>query len=107
VLALGIDPRTRHLGWGLVRRDGARCVTSRMGPCTSTRPAPLASRLLDLDRSLSGLLIEHHPDVAARRDDLLPQGRAAAAKLGHARGVVLLAPRAGKGSRPSSTRRRA
>jgi len=91
VLALGIDPGTRHLGWGLVRRDGARLSHVAHGTLHLDAAAPLASRLLDLDRRLSGLLVEHHPDVAAVETIFFHKDAQAAAKLGHARGVVLLA----------------
>lgn len=91
MLALGIDPGTRHLGWGLVRREGSRLYHVAHGTLHLDAAAPLGCRLLDLDQRLSGLLVEHRPEVAAVETIFFHKDAQAAAKLGHARGVVLLA----------------
>ncbi len=91
MLALGIDPGTRHLGWGLVQREGTRLCHVAHGTLHLDTTAPLAIRLLDLDERLSSLLAEHHPEVAAVETIFFHKDAQAAAKLGHARGVVLLA----------------
>lgn len=89
MLALGIDPGTRHLGWGLVRRDGARVLHVAHGIFHLEKGADLSVRLLEIDQRLDQLLAAHRPEVASVETLFFHKDPQAAAKLGHARGVVL------------------
>ncbi|MBN2194297.1 MAG: crossover junction endodeoxyribonuclease RuvC [Polyangiaceae bacterium] len=91
MLALGVDPGTRHLGWGFVRREGARLRHIAHGILHLDPSEPLALRLLDIDQRLDALLLEYRPDVASVETLFFHKDAQAAAKLGHARGVVLAA----------------
>ncbi|MCC6215380.1 MAG: crossover junction endodeoxyribonuclease RuvC [Polyangiaceae bacterium] len=91
MLALGVDPGTRHLGWGVVRRDGPRVVHVAHGVIDLDTEAPLASRLVCLDTELARVVGQHRPSVGAVESLFFHKDAQAAAKLGHARGVVLLA----------------
>jgi crossover junction endodeoxyribonuclease RuvC len=87
---LGIDPGTRHLGWGVLEQDGTRVVHVAHGVIDTDTTAPLASRLVEIDDALAHVLEVHRPDVAAVEALFFAKDAQAAAKLGHARGVVLL-----------------
>jgi len=90
VIALGIDPGTLHLGWGVVERSGNRIRHVAHGVVHLDGKLPLAKRLQHIDREV-GAVIEHHgPDVGAVESLFFHKDAQAAAKLGHARGVVLL-----------------
>jgi crossover junction endodeoxyribonuclease RuvC len=90
VIALGIDPGTRFLGWGVVRREGNRLSHVAHGVIRLTPTASLAERLHQLDCALTDVLERHQPDVGSVETLFFHKDAQAAAKLGHARGVVLL-----------------
>lgn len=90
VLALGIDPGTLNLGWGLVERDGNRLRHVAHGVIRLKPGAPLPQRLAVIDESLSDVIAHHHPGVGSVESLFFHKDPQAAAKLGHARGVVLL-----------------
>jgi crossover junction endodeoxyribonuclease RuvC len=91
VLTLGIDPGTRHLGWGLVRRDASRIVHVAHGVIDLDARHSLAVRLRHIDERLGALIEEYRPDVGSVETLFFFKDASAAAKLGHARGVVLAA----------------
>lgn len=90
VIAVGIDPGTRALGWGVVRREGNRLKHVAHGIIRLSATDSLATRLNQLDRELDVLLAEHEPDAGSVETLFFHKDPQAAAKLGHARGVVLL-----------------
>lgn len=90
MIALGIDPGTRFLGWGVVRREGNRLGHVAHGVIRLDTRGSLAERLHQLDGELSAVLDRHSPDVGSVETLFFHKDAQAAAKLGHARGVVLL-----------------
>lgn len=90
MIVLGVDPGTRHLGWGVVRRDGTRLVHLGHGVIHTRVGADLAQRLVQIARELGAVIDRHSPAVAAVETLFFHKDASAAAKLGHARGVVLL-----------------
>lgn len=90
MLVLGIDPGTRHLGWGVVRREGNRLKHVDHGVLAIKGDVPLAARLLFLDEGLREVMRRFSPDAASVETLFFHKDAQAAAKLGHARGVVLL-----------------
>jgi crossover junction endodeoxyribonuclease RuvC len=90
MLVLGIDPGTRHLGWGLVRRESTRLTHLGHGVVTLTASDPLAQRLVGIEQALNEILRMYRPDAAAVESLFFHKDAQAASKLGHARGVVLL-----------------
>jgi crossover junction endodeoxyribonuclease RuvC len=91
VLTLGIDPGTRQLGWGVVARHGARLSHVAHGVIHLDAAQPLALRLVRLEAELCSMLERHQPLVSAVETLFFHKDAQAAAKLGHARGVVLMA----------------
>lgn len=87
---LGIDPGTRHLGWALVDRAGSRPAHVAHGVVDTDTSRPLAERLVEIDRALEAVIAEHRPTVGAVEGLFFAKDAQSAAKLGHARGVVLL-----------------
>ncbi len=87
---LGIDPGTRHLGWGVIERVGSRVAHVAHGVVDTDEKAPLCDRLVEIDDALEIVLAEHTPTAAAVEGLFFAKDASAAAKLGHARGVVLL-----------------
>jgi len=90
MLVLGIDPGTRHLGWGLVERKGNRLQTLAYGVISPDPKLPLAERLVVIEVELVAVIERYRPDAAAVESLFFHKDPQAAAKLGHARGVVLL-----------------
>lgn len=87
---LGIDPGTRHLGWAVLSRVGTRVEHVAHGVIDTDTAGSLAERLVEIDTALQGVIDEHHPDVGAVEGLFFAKDAQSAAKLGHARGVVLL-----------------
>ena len=87
---LGLDPGTRHFGWGIVERSGARLVHIAHGIVHTDERASIAARLVVIERALVEVLIAHAADEASVEALFYAKDAQAAAKLGHARGVALL-----------------
>jgi crossover junction endodeoxyribonuclease RuvC len=90
MLALGIDPGTRHLGWGVVSREGNRLTHVAHGVIHLDERAPLATRLTGIEQQLDAVIARYCPEVGSVESLFFHKDAQAAAKLGHARGVVLL-----------------
>lgn len=90
MIAVGIDPGTRRTGYGIVRRTGAKLVRVTSGTILLDEAAPLAERLVVLERRLDEVLTAAGPDEAAVEDLFFSKNAMSALKLGHARGVALL-----------------
>jgi crossover junction endodeoxyribonuclease RuvC len=86
---IGIDPGTRKLGWGVIEQIGTRRRHLGHGTLVLTGDS-LADRLVGIEQGLEAVLAEHHPEVAAVESLFFAKNAQSAAKLGHARGVVLL-----------------
>ena len=90
MIVLGIDPGTRRLGWGIVRKDGTRLVHVAHGVIVAGEERPLAERLVVIERELEAIVRLHAPERASVEALFFAKDAQAAAKLGHARGVALL-----------------
>jgi len=96
VRVLGLDPGTRHFGWGVVDRIGARMHHVAHGIVSPKETLPLGERLVLIERGLVAVVEEHGPDEASIESLFFAKDASAAAKLGHARGVgMLVVTRAG------------
>jgi len=90
MLVLGIDPGTRYLGWGLVAGEANRMRHVAHGVIHARDSLPLPERLVRLEQGLGEVLQLHRPDAGSVETLFFHKDAQAAAKLGHARGVVLL-----------------
>lgn len=88
---IGIDPGSTVTGYGIVeaRRDGRLCAVA----CGVVRPdaGPFAARLSAIYDGLKLIIAEHEPTEAALEDIFYAANVRSALKLGHARGVAVLA----------------
>ena len=87
----GIDPGSERTGFGCVETDGSR---HRLLTCGAIRTAPAASfpdKLLTIHDRLVTLLRECAPDCVAIESVFHASNVRSALKLGHARGVAMLA----------------
>jgi crossover junction endodeoxyribonuclease RuvC len=90
VIVLGLDPGTRHFGWGIVRRIGTRLTHIAHGVFDVDSDRDLGLRLVAIERALVDVIAEHRPEEASIESLFYAKDPQAAAKLGHARGVALL-----------------
>ena len=87
----GIDPGSERTGYGCVESDGrvARLVTC--GAITAAARDPFPQRLARIHRELSALLTDCAPDCVAIESLFSAVNARTALRLGHARGVAMLA----------------
>ena len=88
---LGIDPGSRRTGWGVVQLEGTRLHHVGAGTIAVSEKLPLPKRLHIIHQELQRVISEHQPDVVAVEEIFFAKYASAALKLGHARGVALLA----------------
>ena len=91
---IGFDPGLSATGWGVIEVDGNRLSHVANG---TIRPPPNGStgaRLAVLYAALVRVIETHAPHEAAVEETFVNRNPQSALKLGHARGVVLLAPAA-------------
>lgn len=89
---LGLDPGLRHTGWGVIDADGNRLRHIANGVIHSDENDSLAERLLQLCEGVARVIAEYKPDEAAVEETFVNKNPLSTLKLGHARGVVMLAP---------------
>ena len=87
---LGVDPGSRLTGYGVIDVHGPRAVYVDSG-CIRTPAGALGERLCAIHRGLAEILRVHAPAAAAIKQVFLHRNAVSALKLGHARGVALLA----------------
>jgi crossover junction endodeoxyribonuclease RuvC len=88
---LGIDPGSETTGWGVVEGDARRYEAVAFGTVKASPRARFASRLLKVSVGIEELIERFRPDVCAVEEAFFAVNAKTALKLGHVRGVVLLA----------------
>jgi crossover junction endodeoxyribonuclease RuvC len=91
VKIFGIDPGSQRTGYGCVERIGGRQVLVACGSLTGPAHATFPDKLNAIHEGLVDLLGRHRPDCVAIEDIFHARNVRSALKLGHARGVALLA----------------
>jgi len=87
----GIDPGSERTGYGCVASDGSRHRLLTSGVLTPPPRALLPDRLLVIHTGLTALIAEYRPDCVAIENIFHAKNVRSALRLGHARGVALLA----------------
>lgn len=87
---MGVDPGTRALGWGIVEQEGTRRRHVAHGVICPPADAALPDRLVWLDTELETVIAAQRPTLSAVESIFFAKDAQSAAKLGHARGIVLL-----------------
>jgi len=91
MLIIGLDPGLGTTGWGIVAKSGNRLSHVANGQVKTDPSAPLAQRLVILDRELADVILAHRPDSGAVEEVFVNTNPRSTLKLGQARGVCLLA----------------
>ena len=91
MIIIGIDPGLGCTGWGVIAADGNRLSHVANGQIRTDPRQKLPDRLVKLDRELAALMEAWRPDTAAVEEVFLNENPQSTLKLGHARGVALLA----------------
>jgi crossover junction endodeoxyribonuclease RuvC len=91
IRVLGLDPGLQRTGWGVIESRGNVLRFGAAGVVATAPADDLATRLDALYRGLQEVVAAQRPDVAAVEETVVNINGAASLKLGHARGVVLLA----------------
>lgn len=88
---LGVDCGGEYTGYGVVEgnEEGLRCLT--LGAIHLATREPLELRLKKVFDGLSEQLQKHQPDVVAIEDVFYSVNAKSALKLGHVRGVAMMA----------------
>ncbi|MBT3039960.1 MAG: crossover junction endodeoxyribonuclease RuvC [Candidatus Thiodiazotropha sp. (ex Ctena orbiculata)] len=87
---IGIDPGSRMTGYGLIDTDGMHSVYLSHG-VIKLSGEPLPPRLGEIFATISGLILEHQPDVMAIEQVFVAKNPSSALKLGQARGAAICA----------------
>jgi crossover junction endodeoxyribonuclease RuvC len=88
---LGIDPGSEITGYGFIETDGNTHHLMDYGAIRTNVRKSFSTRLLHIYEQLVKLIGEHKPDVVALEDMFYAVNVKSALKLGHTRGVALLA----------------
>jgi crossover junction endodeoxyribonuclease RuvC len=91
VRIFGIDPGSERTGYGCIESAGSRHRLVICGFLSAPAGAAFPEKLQVIHAGLKGLLERHRPDCVAVEDIFYARNVRSALKLGHARGVALLA----------------
>jgi crossover junction endodeoxyribonuclease RuvC len=91
VRIFGIDPGSNRTGYGCLDTDGSRHRLIAVGAISTTTLAPFPDKLLEIHTGLAAVLSECRPDCVAIENLFHAVNARSALKLGHARGVAMLA----------------
>jgi crossover junction endodeoxyribonuclease RuvC len=91
VKIFGIDPGSLRTGYGCVEYSGSRHQLVVCGSLAPPATATFPERLKHIHAGLTALLVECRPDCVAVESIFHARNVRSALKLGHARGVALLA----------------
>ena len=87
----GIDPGSDRTGYGCIETDGRRYRLVISGTIDAPPRLPFPDRLAALHEGLGRVFRRHQPECVAVEDLFCARNVRSALKLGHSRGVVLLA----------------
>ncbi len=87
----GVDPGSAHTGYGCIDTAGGRHRVLACGALSPPARETFPERLRAIHEGLTALLGEHRPETVAIEDVFYARNARSALKLGHVRGVVMLA----------------
>jgi len=88
---LGIDPGTLTSGFGIVAEEDHKLFHVVSGGISPSAKQPFPKRLKKIYEELEKIIAKHHPHVVVIEDIFVSKNIKSALKLGHARGVAILA----------------
>lgn len=89
-IILGIDPGSRVTGYGIIDVDRQAIAYVDSG-CIRTSEGELSQRLLQIYDGICQLMDSFRPEEVAIEEVFMHQNPSSALKLGHARGVAMVA----------------
>ena len=87
----GIDPGSERTGYGCVETDGSHHRIVTCGAISTSASASFPEKLFEIHRRLAELIAECGPEAVAIESVFFATNARSALKLGHARGVAVLA----------------
>lgn len=90
MIAIGFDPGTARLGYGIIESEPDP-VAIDYGVIVTTADSPMATRLLEIHAAVGELIDRHQPQAIAVERLFFARNVTTAMTVGQARGVVLLA----------------
>jgi crossover junction endodeoxyribonuclease RuvC len=91
VKIFGIDPGSERTGYGCVELIGSRYHLVTCGTLSAPARSTFPEKLKHIHAGLATLMARHRPDCVAVEQVFFARNVRSALKLGHARGVALLA----------------
>jgi crossover junction endodeoxyribonuclease RuvC len=91
VKIFGIDPGSERTGYGCIEAAGGRHHLVICGSLSAPAGSSFPEKLRHIHVGLGALLARHHPDCVAVENIFYARNVRSALKLGHARGIALLA----------------
>ena len=91
MIIFGIDPGSDRTGYGCVNTDGSRHTLVTCGAIKTKASSTFPEKLQVIHSRLTVLLSECRPDAVAIENLFHAVNARSALKLGHARGVAMLA----------------
>jgi len=89
-IILGIDPGSRITGYGIINENRQQLSYIDSG-CIRTSEGELSQKLLEIFNGICQLMEKFSPDEVAIEQVFMYQNPSSALKLGHARGVAMVA----------------
>ena len=87
----GIDPGSQRTGYGCIDVQGSRHILIICGSISAPARSTFPDKLKHIHADLAALLDRHRPDCVAVENIFHARNVRSALKLGHARGIALLA----------------
>lgn len=91
VRVLGIDPGSESMGFGVVDTDGRKHAFVAAGAITTPARTSFPVRLMAIDTEIASILEKYAPQVLSIEDTFYAVNVKTAIKLGHVRGVAIVA----------------
>lgn len=91
LVVLGIDPGSLVTGYGVVARSDGRLTLVASGTIVNSSDIPMPERLVCIYDALIGVIKKYQPDECSIESAFYGKNAQSALKLGHARGVAMLA----------------
>jgi crossover junction endodeoxyribonuclease RuvC len=89
-IILGIDPGSRTTGYGVINAEGQKLTYLDSG-CIRTSEGALSQRLLEIFNGVCQLMETFNPHEVSIEQVFMHENASSALKLGHARGVAMVA----------------
>ncbi|MFH1277979.1 MAG: crossover junction endodeoxyribonuclease RuvC [Candidatus Eisenbacteria bacterium] len=91
MVVLGVDPGSACTGFGVLRIEGGRARYERSGTIRAPRALPFSERLRRIHDGVAEIIAAAEVDAVAVEDVYQGINPRTASRIGHVRGVILLA----------------